>query len=78
MPEMRRPVPETDFRRQPDFRGKFRLERVDIEGAQFSAGVQVEIDVAQAAYSTVAKPWLKVRAASSRCRSASGKGSPVW
>ena len=29
-------------------------------------------------YSTVAKPLLKLRAAISRCSSASGIGSPVW
>ena len=33
--------------------------------------------MAEAAYSTVAKPWPKVRAASSRSSSAAGIGSPV-
>ncbi len=33
--------------------------------------------MADAVYSTVAKPWLKVRAASSRASRSSGIGSPV-
>ena len=61
-----------------------RVERVVLEGADVEASLGASASEwksrstsAEATYSTVAQPWLKVRAAISRRSSSSGIGSPV-
>ena len=64
---MRRPVAHHDLGRHADARQRRLLERADVEVRRRSAARWMSRSTsAEATYSTVAKPWLKVRAARSR------------
>ena len=78
MLEMRRAVAQPDLARHADARQEFALELVgiDVGGVRRRHGRR-DRAAREAVYSTVAKPWLKLRAASSRRISSSGIGSPV-
>ena len=79
MLEMRRAVAQPDLRRHADPGEEILLERGDVERRiGLARACRSRSSIAQAVYSTVAKPWLKLRAASSLSISASGIGSPVW
>ena len=60
---MRRPVPHDDRGRHADLALERRLlEGVDVDAPALGAGDASRSTSAEATYSTVAKPWLKVRA----------------
>ena len=78
MREMRRPVAHDDLVRHADPVERRLLERGGVEALRRPrARCNSRSSRAEATYSTVAKPWLKVRAARSRLSKSSGIGSPV-